>query len=57
MQEIVEGRATLSAPNAMDERILQLKKESTQKIERKSERTQVEKSRRGERAKDKREGP
>ena len=57
MLEIVEGRATLSAPNAMDERILQSKKESTQKIERKSERTKVEKSRRGERAKDKREGP
>ena len=30
--EIVEGRATLFAPKAIDERILQLKRESTQKF-------------------------
>ena len=30
--EIVEGRATLFAPKAIDERILQLKRESTQKL-------------------------
>ena len=30
--EIEEGRATLFAPKAIDERILQLKRESTQKF-------------------------
>ena len=33
--EIVEGRATLFAPKAIDERILQLKRESTQKFTKK----------------------
>ena len=33
--EIVEGRATLFAPKAIDERILQLKRESAQKFKKK----------------------
>ena len=33
--EIVEGRATLFVPKAIDERILQLKRESTQKFTKK----------------------
>ena len=52
--EIFEGRATLFAPKAIHERILQLKRESTQKftkIERECERTKVEKRRRGAREK------
>ena len=52
--EIVEGRATLFAPKAIDERILQLKRESTQKFtkkRKKCERTKVEKRRRGAREK------
>ena len=52
--EIEEGRATLFAPKAIDERSLQLKRESLQtftKFERKCERTKVEKRRRGARAK------
>ena len=52
--EIVEGGAALFAPKAIDERTLQLQRESTQKFKknkRKCERTKVEKRRRGARAK------